>query len=294
MADLRAFALSAVALAALSSAAFAADLLPPPPAYEPPPPISAPEMGGWYIKGDVGVGVNNIAGAETSPSGISTLGGDAGSETWSNALSESALYDVGVGYQVNNWFRADVTGELRGSAGYSGAQTIVDNVSGYTETDFYKANLSSVLGMVNGYADLGTWYGMTPYVGAGVGVAFNHLYGGQDYGVIIQGPAAGNATSPGGGVFGASTTTNLAWSLMAGLDFTITHNLKLELGYRYLDYGKFTSANANCVQPGGLANCGFKVASKELTSNDFRLGLRYYFDSPAPLPPPEAPLVRKY
>ncbi len=95
-------------------------------------------------------------------------------------------------------------------------------------------------------------------------------------------------------MFGASTTTNLAWSLMAGLDFTITHNLKLELGYRYLDYGKFTSANANCVQPGGLANCGFKVASKELTSNDFRLGLRYYFDSPAPPPPPEAPLVRKY
>jgi len=306
MADLRAFALGAVALAALSGAAAAADLLPPPPAYEPPPPISAPEMGGWYIRGDVGVGVNNVAGAQTNPTGLSTLpAGDSGSESWyNNAISDAALFDVGVGYQVNNWFRADVTGELRGSAGYSGLQVI--NIAagpdaGYQAADFYKGNLSSVLGLVNAYADLGSWYGVTPYVGAGVGVSFNHFSGASDQGQI--GAAGGlGPVSPSGGVFGASTTTNLAWALMAGFDYSINHNLKLELGYRYLDYGKFRSGGSSCLSGNGaagsfnVANCGgaFTVASKELTSNDFRLGLRYYCDSPAPLPPPEAPLVRKY
>ena len=34
------------------------------------------------------------------------------------------------------------------------------------------------------------------------------------------------------------STTNFAWALMAGLDFNVTQNLKLELGYRYLNMGK--------------------------------------------------------
>ena len=32
--------------------------------------------------------------------------------------------------------------------------------------DFYHGNITSVLGMVNGYVDVGTWYGITPYFGA--------------------------------------------------------------------------------------------------------------------------------
>ena len=82
---------------------------------------------------------------------------------------------------------------------------------------------------------------------------------------------------------------------MAGADFNITRNVKFEFGYRFLDYGKFTTGDAHCLSPGtpgGFSGCGFKVASKELYSNDFRIGLRYYFDSPAPAP--EMPLVRKY
>ena len=34
--------------------------------------------------------------------------------------------------------------------------------------------------MFNGYADLGTWSGVTPYVGAGVGFAYNKLSGFTD------------------------------------------------------------------------------------------------------------------
>ena len=56
MVNLRAFALTTVAVVALSSAAVAADLLPPPPAPE--PPIVNAELGGWYLRGDVGVGFN--------------------------------------------------------------------------------------------------------------------------------------------------------------------------------------------------------------------------------------------
>ena len=307
MVSLRALALTTVAVAALTSAASAADLLPPPPAVDAPAPYPVADTSGWYLRGDVGVGANAIGGAKTNPTGISTLGtGDVGSEVWDGVdVSHSALFDAGVGYQFNNWFRADVTGELRGGASFSGLQVI--NVAsgpdaGYQAADFYKGNLSTALAMVNAYADLGTWYGFTPYVGAGVGVAFNHFSGGLDQGQIGAVGGVG-PVSPSGGVLGASTTTNLAWGLMAGVGFNVTRNLKLELGYRYLDYGKFTSGGSSCLSGSGsagtysLANCGgkpFSVASKELTSNDFKIGLRYYFDAPTPAPAYEQPLVRKY
>ena len=301
MVDLRAFALTTVAVVALTSAASAADLLPPPPVMEPPPPIAV-DAGGWYLRGDVGVGFNNTASATTSPSPLNGYAAGQANDNWYNsALSEAALFDLGVGYQVNRWFRADVTGELRGGSEFSGLEVL--NVTGganagYQAADFYRSHLSTVLGMVNGYVDLGTWSGITPYVGAGVGVAFNNFYGGTDNGVITQ---PGGASSPSGGVFDAHTKTNFAWALMTGFDMDITHNLKLEIGYRYLNYGKFQSGGSRCLSGNGnvgafAANCGggFAIASKTLSSNDVRVGLRYYFDNETPLPPPEQPLVRRY
>ena len=56
-------------------------------------------------------------------------------------------------------------------------------------------------------------------------------------------------------------------------------NLKLELGYRYLNYGKFKSGASQCLSGNGnvgsfnSVNCGggFAVASRTLSSNDFRI-----------------------
>jgi opacity protein-like surface antigen len=72
---------------------------------------------------------------------------------------------------------------------------------------------------------------------------------------------------------------------MAGVDFDISPNLKLELGYRYLNYGSITIAGLNCLAGGSggtffPANCSGGVAStivsrNRLASNDFRIGLIY-------------------
>jgi len=301
MVELRAFALAGVAVLALSSAAAAADLLPPPPAFEPAPPVVA-DLGGWYLRGDTGVGFSNSVSASTTPSPLNGFAAGQANDNWYNtALSEAALFDLGVGYQVNRWFRADITGELRGGSEFSALEVL--NVTGgpnagYQAADFYKAHVSSLLGMVNGYFDLGTWYGITPFVGAGVGVSFNRFYGGTDIGVISN---PGFGSSPSGGVFATGSRADLAWSLMAGFDMTVAHNLKLELGYRYLNYGKFKSGGSRCLSGNGnvgsfvAANCGggFAIASKTLSSNDFRIGLRYYLEGDV-APPPEAPIVRKY
>ncbi len=89
---------------------------------------------------------------------------------------------------------------------------------------------------------------------------------------------------------------------MAGLDFDVTRNLKLELGYRFMDYGKLSSGLSNCFngtgQNGGfsVANCGGSnnfLSTRDLISQDFRLGLRWALNDTYTTLEPE-PLVRKY
>ncbi len=313
MAEFRALILAGGALLALAQAVAAADLLPPAPALEPPPPAMG-EFNGWYLRGDVGLGINattpNLA---VSPDPLAegvadgTLSTSAYNNFYNPTISSSGVFDLGFGYQFNNWFRADVTGEYRGGATFQTLEMLADptilagNTSGQQYADFYRANLSSYVAMLNGYVDLGTWYGVTPYVGGGVGVAYNELAGFTDTGYALPG---NGVQYPTGGYSGDGGKTNFAWALMTGLSFNVTQNLKLELGYRFLDYGEFTSGASRCLSTFpigiGTAACGggsgnVLYSRNSLASNDFRLGLRWMIgEEPGPTLPPEAPLVRKY
>lgn len=298
MASLKALTLASVAVVALTRVAFAADLLPPAPVMEPAPPIVA--FGGWYLRGDVGVGAD-----ATSPSFVNTpnpLATGAYSAAAYQAfndstISASTLFDFGVGYRFNSWVRGDVTLEYRGGGNLHSLYTLNDATTNTQFADFYSANTSSIVGLVNAYADLGTWHGVTPFLGAGIGMARNTLSGMTDQGLVT---INGGGTGPSGGYFSDGSKTNFAWALMAGLDFDVTQNLRLELGYRYLNMGKISSGASNCLNGTGagngfsIANCGgsanYVSSTNTLASNDFRVGLIWMLGEA----PPEAPLVRKY
>ena len=91
-------------------------------------------------------------------------------------------YGVGVGYQLNSWFRADITGEYRSRVSFSGTD-VATFTGGSTLSDVYQGGYSSWVGLVNAYADLGTWYCLTPFVGFGVGAAHIQTSGLQDSGL---------------------------------------------------------------------------------------------------------------
>lgn len=221
------------------------------------------------------------------------------------SVSPQVIIGGGVGYQFNSFFRADVTGEYRfgghyhATEGYA-AQPIQGafypnynssgQVSGYTPAyysggaDYYSGNISNGVVLVNGYVDIGTWYRITPYVGAGVGVAFNHMSGLTDYNVSYFGQPSGSSEG--------HTNTQLAYAFMAGFAYDLTPHLKLDFGYRYLNMGRISSGEINCY--GGTPVCGDdsrEVQHYRLDSHDIRLGLRYAFAEPLIAPPV---LVRKY
>jgi opacity protein-like surface antigen len=303
MAKYKAFIVASGALFALARAAGAADLLPPPPALEPLPPAPI-EFSGWYLRGDLGLAISAAPKFDTTPDALAS--GIAGGSLTASAtegyfnptISESGFFDFGFGYQFNNWFRADVTEELRGGGSFQGLEIVDD--SGHTGgaaqwADFYRANLSSYVTLLNLYGDLGTWYGVTPYVGGGIGFAYNRLSGATDIGSAA---VVGSPTSATGGYLENGGKWNFAWSLGAGLDFDVTQNLKLELGYRYLNYGGAKSGVSHCLSGDssvGFFNCSqaYYLETRQLASNDFRIGLRWMIGE-ATAPAPVAPLVRKY
>jgi opacity protein-like surface antigen len=317
MARTFAITLASAALLVVGSAAYGADLLPQAPSLEPLPPAT-PELNGWYLRGDIGMATNaEDIGLKNTPDPIAMGLADGYLSTGANAafnsttLSSAEFVDVGLGYQFNPWLRGDVTFEYRDGAQFQSTYNI-NNPGAFGSattptqfTDFYRANLSSAIAMANVYADLGTWNGLTPYIGGGLGVANNRLYGMTDQGVQNYTVSQTNSfTGSSGGYFSNGSETNLAWALMAGLDFKIAENVKLELGYRFLDYGKITSGGSNCINGHGAGSgfgagsCGGQVtnyvsSTSNLASNDFHIGLIWYLE-PTPLAPAPAPLVRKY
>jgi opacity protein-like surface antigen len=151
--------------------------------------------------------------------------------------------------------------------------------------DLYDGNQSSWVVMANAFVDLGTWWCLTPFIGAGVGGALNRVSGVTDIGLISDG-------STGFGLAGDNQFSkwNLAWAVHAGLSYSVTSNFKVELAYRYLNLGDIQTPVVNCSSA-GCANPGGAAAFYTLTdfvSQDIKLGMRWMLQ---PEPPP--PLMRR-
>lgn len=268
---------SVLALGA-AQAAHAADLLPPPPPIEAPPLRGAVvDDSGFYLRGDLGVGFNETSGQTSSFAPPATL---ASLNAWygGTQANESYLIGIGFGYKFNSWFRADLTGEYRGNALYQSKLYYTDpnspacsGLPAGTCGDNYRGLLNVGLFMFNAYADIGTWYGITPYVGAGVGVAAYSMGNVTDH--SMQVPVAG--AQVGSGVSDPHTGGNLAWALMTGFSWDVAQNVKLDIGYRYVNMGQISTGTIMCT-----AQCWFERQQFNLASNDIRVGLRWMAAAP--------------
>jgi opacity protein-like surface antigen len=276
------YLLAAGAASLLSSTAFAADMAiaPPPMSYAPPP---VQEFGGWYLRGDIGM--TNTKGKLFAPAynDASTVSVQQVGHEFTGGTS----FGVGVGYQFNNWLRADVTGEYRSRVNFSGNDfAVINGLNGVPGNsplgDTYNGGVSSWVGLVNVYADLGTWWCITPFIGAGVGAAYNTTTGLSDMATF---PANNLSTS----LYQANgaSKTDLAWALHAGLAYRVSNNFTIELAYRYLDLGSAITGGGSTFT-GGTSARAFQF--NNLTSQDVRLGVRWTCCDVEPPPPP---LIRK-
>lgn len=250
--------------------------------YAPEMPRTVPvEVGnGWYLRGDVSYNFSTDGGG-TSFRTYDTATLTYGTQNYSSS-SMSTDWGVGgaIGYQFTDWFRAEAaldyySGSFNNASssstpclsGIGGPVGTGCSTTGAADFDAYGL-------MANGYVDLGTYVGFTPYVGAGAGmtlVAYDN-YNSQD--VCVDGIAVcAGATFPAQSHAGLSDW-RFTYSLMAGMAYSFSKNLKADVGYRYINvaggdaYGFGTTAVAGGASGVQGTDDGFNV-------HQIRASLRY-------------------
>ncbi|MDX8460923.1 outer membrane protein [Mesorhizobium humile] len=227
-----------------------------PPVYADQAPDYQPvEVGsGWYLRGDVAYLPQKSFknGDFTFPPTITN--------NKSFSESEDAVFgSIGFGYHFNDYLRADLNlGYLPGnqaSFSYDDTATATPSAVGFGNLKNYAFS-----GILNGYVDLGTYVGITPYVGAGIGVVRSTRKLSARYTDIND--SANNFT-----VEDNKSRYSLAYTLNAGLAYQVSKNVLVDLGYQY-----FSAPDAEYVTAASLTS--FPI-HKGISNHQVKLGLRY-------------------
>ena len=234
MIEARALLLGIATAAAFGAAAQAADM-PGTWGYERPAPRYVELSSGWYARADVAYRLNHIGQVDVA----NTLS--------STSFENMAALGVGGGYKYQ-WFRADVTVDYGITS-----QIRANSLSTTISQPQYSAKVDTVTALANGYLDLGTWWGLTPYVGGGIGMSYLRA---KEY-VDTALPTPGKIVS---------ARTNLSWAAMAGLAYQINPNWIVDVGYRYLQLGDLPISRD--TDPTNT------VTWKQISAQEIRIGLR--------------------
>ncbi len=260
----------ATLLAGTAIPAIAADPYIPPP-IEPPPPVVYEEpakvsYGGWYIRGDVDYHWSALRSTQ-----YITYGPPPGTAAFTTTdLRGTWSVGAGVGYQISKYLRTDWTLDYWAKSTFTGSTTGV--CGGVPCVSVDSSAYQALLLLANAYVDLGTYHGITPYVGAGIGGAYVWWDN-------LRNTVGGVTT-----VHAGASNWRFAWALMAGASYCVTDRMELDVGYRYTRiHGGRMFEYAPVVGPG--FDSGFNV-------HEGRAGLRWHLGGHANRcapPPPDIP-----
>jgi opacity protein-like surface antigen len=182
---------------------------------------------GWYLRGDIGGGISDIS-LEAS-----FVSGDV-------ELDTPITLTFGAGRNFAEGVRLEA------------ALNIFEN------TDFGASTL-----MGNVYADLGTYFGLRPYVGAGLGLAYVY-WNDLTFTDNCSGGGTSSCTITGG------EELTYAANAMLGVSYELSRGLNLDVGYRYTYFGE---AGETAATDSFGASETLTVGNRD--AHEIRMGLRY-------------------
>lgn len=203
---------------------------------------------GWYLRGDVSYVAN-----EPYQDRFTVTSPDFQRDKFM-----PATIGFGLGYHFNDFLRAELN--VATSPKYEGSFQRIDNPGTPSEEAFAgSAEGYGFTGLVNAYADLGTFAGITPYVGGGLGLAYHRIDASE------PSQPYDNPLLPPVRVFNDRDYA-LAYSLGAGIQYKVSSNVALDLGYQFLSSPEAKRAV--------LVDDGFAIV-KGIDLHQVKVGLRY-------------------
>lgn len=264
----------------------------------------------WYFRADFGYGF--AGGRDASETGMQygllDSPGTTGPEPFGNRSSWfnnefDTFYTMGggVGYYFSDRVRGDITLEAisQGTARIDGVErydvhafdtTVAPPVYGRledaagnptTRASVYVSDstkLTTYLAMLNGYYELGRLHGLSPYVGAGLGVAYHHISrrhqtNETECDLTTAPPCQSEFLQASYSSASKQTGYGLAAALTAGLTYSVTDITSLDLNYRYL-YVEGTDVRLNIIDGNGTQHRS-TVTIGETSEHQLRAGLRF-------------------
>jgi len=247
-----ALALAAIVLIPVTQS-LAADYNPPIYVDEAPDYVPVEVGSGWYLRGDVAYLPEESFENE-----------DFAFTPASFSDKEDPIFaSIGFGYHFNDYLRADLNlGYLPGNkigVDYDDSAIVTPPTTATVASASLKNYAFS--GILNGYVDLGTYVGITPYLGAGIGVV-------QSKRKLSASYFTDNGDSTDDFVLHDNKTQySFAYTLNAGLAYQVSKNVSVDLGYQY-----FSAPDAEYQTIADLDDFPIR---KGISNHQVKLGLRY-------------------
>jgi opacity protein-like surface antigen len=236
---------------------------------------------GWYLRGDIGYNFDLQARGEFDFRDFDSASGTYSPDSFDTAsVGDGVTWGVGVGYNFTDMIRADFTvdgfrTDFEGTTSSAGPCVTDLPFVGTNCRSEDNADAVALSLLANGYVDLGTYVGFTPYVGGGLGYTY------IDWGTLNGSNFCVNGAAACPINYVVARTENdgeqswrFTYALMAGIAYDVSQNLKIDLGYRYrrIEGGPMFAFDAGSVGGGATGGAGDDPG---FSSHEVRLGLRY-------------------
>ena len=196
--------------------------------------------------------------------------GNKSDSAWGGALA--------IGYDFYKQNRVPMRAELEyaifsevsGKSSWSGA---IEEIDPPVDFDLrMKQKLQAQTLFVNVYYDFRNDTPFTPWVGAGLGMAFVNSKG--NFNGWLEGDDNTFSES-----LGSKRTTNFAWNIGTGVAYEVTENVALDFGYRFVGLGKAeTKTRSMEIEVlGDPVSMSTRARTKNVYMHQVMLGLRFTF-----------------
>jgi opacity protein-like surface antigen len=252
----------------------------------------------WYVRVDIGGSFANdqdgnltVNGDYPSPDPNNPVFEFAYHTEYDTELEDALVGQLGIGYNISEWFRSDLIiatdseRDLTGTCtGFGGTHDNNVGADGPCKADTSDEVIQSIGDlnsslmtsrlMLNGYVEFAPLWSeedelsfFRPYVGFGLGVARNEL----DEATMYKDYRDEGWNKS---VIDGDTNYDFAWQAIAGIGFAFTETLILDIAYTYLDAG--TAEYDDTIESLGhkypIEGPSYDVDLQEVT-----IGLRFLF-----------------